>query len=141
MRKNKKGSKSSVSKVVGWSSAKAQASKMLNQNPNSYFYRHCAPGETQSMGEWSQEEYDLFVEVAKENGCGNSWGLFSSYIPNRVGYQVIKMISLVNVLSAVISIDNLCCQTEKSLIQITKWMHTEELSIVETEEYSMCTCK
>lgn len=57
---------------------------MLNINPNAYFYRHVAPGETQKMGEWfqatvaerisgewSQEEYDLFIEVARRYGCGD----------------------------------------------------------------------
>ena len=61
------------------------------------------------MGEWSQEEYDLFVETAKENGCGNSWGLFSSYIPNRVGYQVILTNNFIIFLSAATSTDNLFC--------------------------------
>jgi len=83
----KKGAKTSSNKMNGWSSAKSQAYRMLQLNPNSYFYRHCAPGEDQSMGEWTQEEYDLFIEVSKKYGCGDQWGLFSSYIPNRVGYQ------------------------------------------------------
>lgn len=28
-----------------------------------------------------------FPQVAREHGCGDKWGLFSSYIPHRVGYQ------------------------------------------------------
>jgi hypothetical protein len=29
----------------------------------------------------------LFLEVAREFGCGDKWGLFASHIPHRVGYQ------------------------------------------------------
>jgi hypothetical protein len=31
----------------GWSDAKAFSSTQLQKNPNAYFYRHVAPGETQ----------------------------------------------------------------------------------------------
>lgn len=40
------------------------------------------------MGEWKEEEILAFYKTAKEFGCGDKWGLFSSYIPHRVGYQV-----------------------------------------------------
>jgi len=33
------------------------------------------------------EEYNRFLEITEKYGCGDSWGLFSSYIPHRVGYQ------------------------------------------------------
>ncbi|GIL64773.1 hypothetical protein Vafri_18650 [Volvox africanus] len=74
-------------KAKGWSDARAFAASQLHKNPNSYFYRHTAPGEAQAQGEWTQEEHDLFVETAKKYGIGDKWGLFASYIPNRVGYQ------------------------------------------------------
>jgi len=67
--------------------ARSVASTMLTVNPNQYFYRHCTPGVEQWTGEWTKEEYDLFMKIAKEHGCGDKWGLFSSYIPHRVGYQ------------------------------------------------------
>jgi len=67
--------------------ARDHAKRMLRKNPNAYFYRHTAPGEDQVDGDWSQAEIDRFVEVAKEYGCGDKWGLFASYIPGRVGYQ------------------------------------------------------
>lgn len=60
---------------------------MLRKNPNCYFYRHCAPGVEQHMGDWTEEEHDLFLHTAKAFGCGDKWGLFSTYIPHRVGYQ------------------------------------------------------
>ena len=41
----------------------------------------------QAQGEWSQEEHNLFMQTAKAHGVGDKWGLFSSYIPQRVGYQ------------------------------------------------------
>ncbi|EME32090.1 hypothetical protein Gasu2_10750 [Galdieria sulphuraria] len=69
------------------SSAKEWARKMIYKNPNAYFYRHTCPGEEQKYGEWSEEEVDLFVQVAKTYGSGDKWGLFASHIPHRVGYQ------------------------------------------------------
>jgi len=70
-------------------SAREYAQRMLFKNPNAYFYRHLNPGsgEVQNTGDWSEAEIKLFVKVAKEHGCGDKWGLFASYIPNRVGYQ------------------------------------------------------
>jgi hypothetical protein len=57
------------------------------KNPNGYFYRHCEPGEAQAAGGWTEAEVDLFVRVAERWGAGDKWGLFSSHIPKRVGYQ------------------------------------------------------
>jgi len=71
----------------GRSSAKESARKMLHKNPNQYFYRHCAPGVEQWFGDWTEDETQLFIETAKKHGCGDKWGLFSTYIPHRVGYQ------------------------------------------------------
>ncbi|KAI8050231.1 hypothetical protein BDF22DRAFT_696204 [Syncephalis plumigaleata] len=67
--------------------AKLIAKMLFRKNPNAYFYRHNEPGEEQWTGDWSQEEEDLFVQIAREYGCGDKWGLFASYIPHRVGYQ------------------------------------------------------
>ncbi|KAK4522798.1 hypothetical protein GAYE_PCTG30G0688 [Galdieria yellowstonensis] len=69
------------------SSAKEWARKMMYKNPNAYFYRHTCPGEEQKYGEWTEEEIELFVRVAKTYGSGDKWGLFASHIPHRVGYQ------------------------------------------------------
>ena len=60
---------------------------MIKKNPNCYFYRHNAPGQDAWHGDWAEDEIQRFVEVAKEHGCGDKWGLFASYIPHRVGYQ------------------------------------------------------
>nr|BBC28444.1 MYB-like DNA-binding protein [Yamagishiella unicocca] len=74
-------------KAKGWSDARAFAASQLHKNPNAYFYRHTAPGEQQAQGEWTEDEHNLFVETARKYGVGDKWGLFASYIPNRVGYQ------------------------------------------------------
>ncbi|KAJ2120501.1 hypothetical protein IW147_005032 [Coemansia sp. RSA 720] len=71
----------------GQSVAKYVASKLLKKNPNAYFYRHTEPGVVQWTGDWTDEERDIFLNVARELGCGDKWGLFSTYIPHRVGYQ------------------------------------------------------
>ena len=61
------------------------------QNPNTYFYRNCAPGEKQKNGPWSDEEKRLFLnrlkEMRKQGVTKSKWGIFSQAIPGRVGYQ------------------------------------------------------
>ncbi|KAJ2484367.1 hypothetical protein EV174_002487 [Coemansia sp. RSA 2320] len=71
----------------GQSMARFVASKLLKKNPNAYFYRHTEPGVEQWTGDWTDEERDVFLRIAKEYGCGDKWGLFSTHIPHRVGYQ------------------------------------------------------
>lgn len=46
----------------GWSEARIRAYQMINENPNSYYYRFNAPGEVQRRGQWSKvsELYALF---------------------------------------------------------------------------------
>ena len=39
-------------------------------------------------GDWTQEEIRAFCKTAEKFGCGDKWGLFATYIPHRVGYQV-----------------------------------------------------
>ncbi|ORX93837.1 hypothetical protein K493DRAFT_284294 [Basidiobolus meristosporus CBS 931.73] len=82
-KKGRKGKKN----ANGWSDAKLVASKLFKKNPNAYFYRHVEPGVEQWTGDWTEEEKTHFLKVAAEFGCGDKWGLFSSYIPHRVGYQ------------------------------------------------------
>lgn len=41
----------------------------------------------QAFGDWSDEEHKLFLDTAQKHGVGDKWGLFASYIPQRVGYQ------------------------------------------------------
>lgn len=71
----------------GQSVAKYVSSKLLKKNPNAYFYRHTEPGVEQWAGDWTEEERQTFLTVAKKYGCGDKWGLFSTHIPHRVGYQ------------------------------------------------------
>jgi hypothetical protein len=74
----------------GGSKAKETARRMFRKNPNSYFYRHTAPGVARkfdSSEPWTKEEEELFIQIAKKHGAGDKWGLFSSYIPGRIGYQ------------------------------------------------------
>ena len=74
-------------KARGWSDARAFAATQLRKNPNAYFYRHVEPGEVQATGEWTAEEKAEFLRVARAYGVGDKWGLFSSFLRHRVGYQ------------------------------------------------------
>ncbi|KAK8795260.1 hypothetical protein WA588_004108, partial [Blastocystis sp. NMH] len=71
----------------GTSTAKEKSRKCLRSNPNTYFYRHVEPNVQQWTGDWTHEEIRLFFLTAQQFGCGDKWGLFSTYIPHRVGYQ------------------------------------------------------
>lgn len=73
---------------AGWSEARVRAYKMIDKNPNSYYYRFNAPGEAQRKGKWTKEETELFLDRLKQVGANAQWGLFSIAIPGRVGYQV-----------------------------------------------------
>jgi hypothetical protein len=73
----------------GWSPARKNAFKQLNSNPNAYYYRFNAPGEEQKNGKWTPEEKELFMQRVKTFNVGATpqWGIFSTTIPGRVGYQ------------------------------------------------------
>ncbi|KAL4857717.1 hypothetical protein ACK3TF_002141 [Chlorella vulgaris] len=70
----------STSAPKGRGGARAFSQTQLQTNPNAYFYRH-------AQGEWTDEEHALFVETAQQHGVGDKWGVFASYLPQRVGYQ------------------------------------------------------
>ena len=71
-----------------WSTAKRQSFQTLKTNPNAYYYRHVAPGETKRNGPWTEDEKRLFLEVIKIHPpTQGKWGLFAKHIPGRVGYQ------------------------------------------------------
>ena len=74
--------------MQGWSEARIRAYQMLDRNPNTYYYRFNAPGETQRNGPWSTEEHEMFMKRLAECGADGQWGIFSMTIPGRVGYQV-----------------------------------------------------
>jgi hypothetical protein len=75
-----------------WSEAHQESYLKGKRNPNTYFYRNLAPGETQKNGGWDEEEKELFLRRLEEmkrkypNEKGQ-WGIFSQAIPGRVGYQ------------------------------------------------------
>nr|CAG8474996.1 8066_t:CDS:10 [Entrophospora candida] len=69
----------------GWSEARVRAYKLIDKNPNAYYYRFNAPGEEQRLGRW--EEEILFFNRLAELGNECQWGIFSMAIPGRVGYQ------------------------------------------------------
>lgn len=73
---------------AGWSAARLRAFKMIEKNPNSYYYRFNAPGEQQKKGKWTDEENALFLQRLNQVGANSQWGIFSIAIPGRVGYQV-----------------------------------------------------
>ncbi|KAM3583797.1 hypothetical protein VKS41_003768 [Umbelopsis sp. WA50703] len=71
----------------GWSQARIRAYQMIDQNPNSYYYRFNAPGEEQRKGQWTEPEKKVFYKRLEEVGANGQWGIFSMSIPGRVGYQ------------------------------------------------------
>ncbi|KAL9541823.1 hypothetical protein PS6_010123 [Mucor atramentarius] len=71
----------------GWSEARIRSFKMIEKNPNSYYYRFNEPGQEQRRGPWTEDEKKLFIDRLKEMGTEGQWGLFSKGIPGRVGYQ------------------------------------------------------
>ncbi|KAI7896203.1 uncharacterized protein EV154DRAFT_411833, partial [Mucor mucedo] len=71
----------------GWSQARIKAYQMIDQNPNSYYYRFNAPGEVQRKGQWDEPEKKMFFDRLADVGANGQWGLFSMTIPGRVGYQ------------------------------------------------------
>jgi hypothetical protein len=81
------GPREAVGRIGKSSNAKEHSKKCLHTNPNMYFYRHCKPGEEPKWGPWEEDEIQLFLETAKKYGAGDNWGLFSSFIPGRVGYS------------------------------------------------------
>lgn len=72
----------------GWSQARIRAYQMIDQNPNSYYYRFNAPGEEQRKGQWAEDERKIFFERLEEVGANGQWGIFAMKVPGRVGYQV-----------------------------------------------------
>ncbi|KAI8144195.1 hypothetical protein BJV82DRAFT_668025 [Fennellomyces sp. T-0311] len=71
----------------GWSQARIRAYQMIDQNPNSYYYRFNAPGEVQRKGQWAEDERKVFFERLEEVGANGQWGIFAMKVPGRVGYQ------------------------------------------------------
>ncbi|KAI8370003.1 hypothetical protein BD560DRAFT_397338 [Blakeslea trispora] len=71
----------------GWSTARIRAYQMIDENPNSYYYRFNAPGEEQRKGQWAADERKLFFKRLEEVGANGQWGIFAMKIPGRVGYQ------------------------------------------------------
>ncbi|KAI9025839.1 hypothetical protein CLU79DRAFT_743325 [Phycomyces nitens] len=71
----------------GWSQARIRAYQMIDQNPNSYYYRFNAPGEVQRKGQWAEDERVVFFERLEELGANGQWGIFAMKVPGRVGYQ------------------------------------------------------
>jgi hypothetical protein len=49
----------------GWSQARIRAYQMIEQNPNSYYYRFNDPGEVQRKGQWT-DVYDLYWQIHPE---------------------------------------------------------------------------
>ncbi|KAI8374500.1 uncharacterized protein BYT42DRAFT_576604 [Radiomyces spectabilis] len=71
----------------GWSQARIRAYQMIDQNPNSYYYRFNAPGEVQRKGQWADDEREIFFKRLEEVGANGQWGIFAMKVPGRVGYQ------------------------------------------------------
>lgn len=52
----------------GWSQARIKAYQMIDQNPNSYYYRFNAPGEIQRKGQWDEVGY-MALSLSLSNNC------------------------------------------------------------------------
>ena len=77
-----------VSDIAFWSAAKRQSWAAIETNPNAFYYRHVAPGQTKRTGAWDEREKKLFMETIKIHPPSQGkWGLFAQHIPGRVGYQ------------------------------------------------------
>ena len=79
--------KDELNTYEGWSNARIRAYKLIDKNPNAYYYRFNAPGDIQKNGKWTKEEQTLFYKRMEEVGVSGKWGIFSMVIPGRVGYQ------------------------------------------------------
>ncbi|KAK8813159.1 hypothetical protein WA158_002751 [Blastocystis sp. Blastoise] len=71
---------------LGWSTARIKAYYNREHNPNAYYYRFNDPGVPQATGQWNDNEKKLFMQLIKK-GVDYQWGIFSTHIPGRVGYQ------------------------------------------------------
>jgi len=47
----------------------------------------CGGGWPSNARGGSRSQRRCWWQVAREFGCGDKWGLFSTYLPHRVGYQ------------------------------------------------------
>ena len=77
-----------VDLMAGWSTARVKAWHNRDSNPNQYYYRFNAPGEAQSLGQWTAAEHTLFLQTLAACPDGKAdyqWGTLSTSIPGRVG--------------------------------------------------------
>ena len=73
-----------------WRDLKITGYNRLAVDPNTFFFNNTGDGLI-ATGEWRSDEIALFLRIAEIYGCGDNWGLFSTHIPNRVGYQCARM--------------------------------------------------
>ena len=53
----------------GWSQARIRAYQMIDQNPNSYYYRFNAPGEIQRKGQLTEvKAFRYVLAIEREKG-------------------------------------------------------------------------
>ncbi|KAI8910813.1 hypothetical protein EDD86DRAFT_203659 [Gorgonomyces haynaldii] len=109
-----------MNRPKGWSKAKFDSYVGLRRNPNQYFYRHTAPGVEQSSGEWTSDEIDTFLKIAREFGCGDKFGLFASYLEHRVGYQVTAFYKSHFLSKGIIFDDNYRLNTQGTVVYVGK---------------------
>lgn len=73
------------------STASRRAYLCMTCNPNSFYYRHIAPGEERRHGTWSNAERNLFItrmaDFTTSGTFQGGWGVFGRGIPGRVGYE------------------------------------------------------
>jgi hypothetical protein len=75
---------------VDWSRARKIAWRSRFSNPNQYYFRLLEPGDVPRSGEWTALEEKHFIDMIverKQTSAIGQWGLFSRFIPGRVGYS------------------------------------------------------
>lgn len=60
----------------------------IDENSESFLYRHVKSSEAKRTGPWTDDEKSLFLkELSKFKVDGTNWGVFSTKIKGRCGYQ------------------------------------------------------
>jgi hypothetical protein len=77
---------------TSWSDAHRKSYLSMESDPNCYLYRNPPVGVERRNGPWTVEEKAKFMERLKEvrghkTTVDGKWGLFSTAVPGRVGYQ------------------------------------------------------
>ena len=71
-----------------WSEDQRVMWSALAEDPESYYFLYCAPGESNTIGAFSEAEKELLIKLIHSRPPCGQWGLFSLNFPHRTGLQV-----------------------------------------------------